>query len=183
MKRGGRSLKRAAPGASPATPSEPPIQDQYSWNALSDVSMNPAQYATGNGEDSEYNGATILGNTALDSAPMNAGELVRRNANTQLSIPGLNAWDDAQVAPWEDYDDDDQLDQRALEAQREATAKKRQIPPFVQKLSRCVDCSPYHANANFRAASSTTNKIPTLSDGRMTVSLSSCSTKTNLPRS
>jgi heat shock transcription factor len=142
MKRAGQTLKRAAPGASPATASQPPIQDQYAWNALSDVSMNPAHYATGNGESSEYNGGTILGNTAVDSAPMNAGELVRRNANTQLSIPGLNAWDDAQVAPWEDYDDDDQLDQRALEAQRDATAKKRQIPPFVQKLSRYLDCGP-----------------------------------------
>jgi heat shock transcription factor len=103
--------------------------------------MNPTHYTTGNGEGAEYNGAALLGSSLHDPATStNAGELIRRNANTQLSIPALNAWDDAQVAPWEDYDDDDdQLDQRATEAQREATNKKRQIPPFVQKLSRCVD--------------------------------------------
>jgi heat shock transcription factor, other eukaryote len=154
MKRAGQSLKRAAPGASPPnlsqSPQIPNQQDiQYSWNPLSDANMNPPHYTTGNGEDAEYNGASILGGSLRDSSatPTNAGELVRRNANTQLAIPALGAWDDAQVAPWEDYDEDD-LDQRALEAQRDANAKKRQIPPFVQKLSRCVDGSSCRASAN-----------------------------------
>jgi heat shock transcription factor len=140
MKRGGQSLKRAAPGASPANTSpSPQIQPQdvqRPWTPLSDIAMNPAQYGAGSGEDAEFNGATLLGGES--TAPTTAGELVRRNTNTQLAIPALNAWDDAQVTPWEDYDDDDQLDQLALEAQREATTKKRHIPPFVQKLSRCV---------------------------------------------
>jgi heat shock transcription factor, other eukaryote len=103
--------------------------------------MNSALYGAGNGESPEYNNATIIGDPDVNDPTTtlkNAGELVRRNANTQLSIQALNQWDDAQVAAWEDYDDDDQLDQRALEAMRDATAKKRQIPPFVQKLSRCV---------------------------------------------
>jgi heat shock transcription factor, other eukaryote len=145
MKRAGQSLKRAAPGASPQSRSQSPqIQNQtdiqYSWNRLSDANMNPTfPYATGAVDNADYNGASLRDSTAT---PTNAGELIRRNANTQLSVPALNAWDDAQVAPWEEYDDDDQLDQRALEAQREATAKKRQIPPFVQKLSRYVEGSP-----------------------------------------
>lgn len=37
---------------------------------------------------------------------------------------------------WRNNSDD--LDQKALAAQRDAQAKRKQIPPFVQKLSRSV---------------------------------------------
>ena len=37
-------------------------------------------------------------------------------------------------ASW--MNDDDDLEQRAMVAKRESQAKRKQIPPFVQKLSR-----------------------------------------------
>lgn len=80
-------------------------------------------------------------------APSN--QLVRRNANTQLAPRnhgGLSAepWDfggtgagmQTPGATWENSDDDEDLDQKALAAKKEAQAKRKQIPPFVQKLSR-----------------------------------------------
>jgi heat shock transcription factor len=67
------------------------------------------------------------------------GQLVRRNPNQQLAARGT---------PWEDLDsngqqgwpiaedDDEELEQKALLAKKDAQAKRKQIPPFVQKLSR-----------------------------------------------
>jgi hypothetical protein len=108
---------------------------------------NPTLYNVPKKESPEYNSAAMIGNTTVQdpaAIPQNTGELVRRNANTQLSRQALSPWDDGQAGTphqgiaWEDYDDDEQLEQRAMEAMRDAIAKKRQIPPFVQKLSRYV---------------------------------------------
>lgn len=41
---------------------------------------------------------------------------------------------------WRNEGDD--LDQKALVAKRDAQAKRKQIPPFVQKLSRQACCVP-----------------------------------------
>jgi heat shock transcription factor len=47
-----------------------------------------------------------------------------------------------------DEDSIEELEKRALAAKRDALAKRKQIPPFVQKLSRCVAKSFPHCWPN-----------------------------------
>lgn len=71
-------------------------------------------------------------------------QLVRRHPNQQLVSRGNNGWQDlnnSTVQPgqgtWEAMDEgEEDLEQRALVAKKEAQTKRKQIPPFVQKLSR-----------------------------------------------
>lgn len=73
---------------------------------------------------------------------VHAGQLVRRNTNQQLTRQPRVVWESgldnhgAEVDVWDE--DEDELEARAVEAKKEAIAKKRQIPPFVQKISRYV---------------------------------------------
>jgi len=78
-------------------------------------------------------------------------QLVRRNLNRELTVRGRN---EQQVDAWPAYtdlqdlqgavvnldDDIDVLKERAAVAQKDAQSKKppKQIPPFIQKLSRYV---------------------------------------------
>ena len=81
-------------------------------------------------------------------------QMVRRNANQQVvqqQAPGfLQPWQDlgdamgagggAPGAPgttaWDNSDEEENLEAKALAAKKDAQAKRKQIPPFVQKLSR-----------------------------------------------
>jgi heat shock transcription factor len=80
-------------------------------------------------------------------------QLARRSTNQSLVSRGPRAFNSGTNASWPgDFGDgtglelqggggwvnntDEQLEQRALIAKREAQAKRKQIPPFVQKLSR-----------------------------------------------
>ena len=72
-----------------------------------------------------------------------AGQLVRRNPNQQLAARGRVPWDvfgnDPNAAPsgqWDTVEDDEDLEQKAILAKKDAQSKRKQIPPFVQKLSR-----------------------------------------------
>lgn len=68
-----------------------------------------------------------------------SGQLVRRNPNQQLAARGRNAWGAFSPDPggaWEGADDDEELERKAVIAKKEAQSKRKQIPPFVQKLSR-----------------------------------------------
>lgn len=75
-----------------------------------------------------------------------SNQLVRRNPNQQLATRGRPAWQDSATGlrppqpSWEHGDDEDEqeLEQRAAAAKRVALANRKQIPPFVQKLSRCL---------------------------------------------
>jgi heat shock transcription factor len=158
MQRNYNSLKRGAPGTTPSVPQNPqsyPVQDAqqlqnqtdpqfYDWNQpdfkpptdlngfdVTDFASNAyAPGVVGNGQ--------VPNQTSLASG---TGELVKRNANQQLARQTRNGWDVAageNTGPGWVYDDDEVLSRKALEAKREAQTKKRQIPPFVLKLSRYV---------------------------------------------
>lgn len=117
--------------------------DQYmTWN---DSSMgadmgafnDPALYNYGNSPVSGHNRVVSLDgqNNGMD---VNAGQLVRRNPNQQLA-QRHNQWEtfpDPTQQQWEPVDDDEELEQKAALAKKDAQAKRKQIPPFVQKLSR-----------------------------------------------
>jgi heat shock transcription factor len=78
----------------------------------------------------------------FDGAEMPTGQLVRRNTNQQLTPAARrNQWEGfpSPTQQWETVDDDEELDQKAAVAKKDAQAKRKQIPPFVQKLSRYVD--------------------------------------------
>lgn len=81
-------------------------------------------------------------------------QLARRPINRQMVATGQRPAYDSQVDPWGQFGDDMSLDpqvangvieendnielleERASVAKRDAQAKRKQIPPFVQKLSR-----------------------------------------------
>jgi heat shock transcription factor len=157
--------KRAAPGASP-TPQQPQPQQQFNngvpfqplqepfgpfdnqaldWNASNNVG---AQFTDPSAFDSNLYDAGMNGSLGLEGglgpiASPQSGQLVRRNPNQQLVSRGQPSWQDPGGgstqpgdAQWPPLDDEADLEQRALAAKKEAQAKRKQIPPFVQKLSR-----------------------------------------------
>ena len=152
------SRKRAAPGASPAVQHQQrsgvehsglmssTTQDQYmSWN------QQPSSVATSNYPDStgSYGSNLYNSNAQTPTAPVpGASQLARRALGQQL-VPRVSysnaaneSWplvvdegtQQANEDAWMNNIDD--LEQRAMIAKREMQAKRKQIPPFVQKLSR-----------------------------------------------
>lgn len=76
-------------------------------------------------------------------------QLVRRNTNQQLArargftplASNGDIWPEFGTGggpAWQQDEDDEELDRRAAEAKRDAQSKRppKQIPPFIQKLSR-----------------------------------------------
>ncbi|KAI4855199.1 hypothetical protein E4T45_03366 [Aureobasidium sp. EXF-8846] len=76
-----------------------------------------------------------------------SNQLVRRNTNQQVArTPQRNQWNNFANQPdrvWEDmeHEEEHDLDQKAAIAKKDAQAKRKQIPPFVQKLSSFLDSS------------------------------------------
>ena len=75
-------------------------------------------------------------NEGIRYAPDSQMDMVKYHNNNTLTglapVPGYEM-----QAPAQGYaNQDDNLDQQALRAKRDAEAKRKQIPPFVQKLSR-----------------------------------------------
>ncbi|KAL5121766.1 Heat shock transcription factor [Pleosporales sp. CAS-2024a] len=147
------SRKRRAPGASPQAPMQTlpqdaamPVADPYmNWNdAAMATDMNafndPALFDYNNSGMSGHNRVVSL--DGLNDGPdMNSGQLVRRNQNQQLASR-RGQWDgfpSPTQQPWEAVDDDEELEQKAAMAKKDAQAKRKQIPPFVQKLSSFLD--------------------------------------------
>jgi heat shock transcription factor len=129
-----------------------PLQDSFTsfdnqsldWNGSGNVAP---QFNEPSGFDSSVYDPILNGGISLDSgagpvSSAQSGQLVRRNPNQQLVSRGQPSWQDtggsAQPGEpvWPPVDDEADLEQRALEAKKEAQAKRKQIPPFVQKLSR-----------------------------------------------
>jgi len=115
--------------------------DQYmDWDGLEALNNSNALGDASSFDPSFYvapaNGQTDGANLAPTS-----NQLVRRNGNQQLAARSRNgAWEDINGGPpqpWEE-EEDENLDDKALMAKRDAQAKRKQIPPFVQKLSRPV---------------------------------------------
>jgi heat shock transcription factor len=156
------SRKRAAPGADPivqqpdltyAVPQQPQplnnqLDPQFDWSQVPDYTQytgTDPSYNVAGYDNTGFNGAVGAGNVAPlgpEQSPQNAGQLVRRNVNQQLARQSRLPWESTGVNPqtqpaaWEMDEDEAELEQRALDAKKEAQAKRKQIPPFVQKLSR-----------------------------------------------
>jgi len=152
------SRKRAAPGASPIVQHQQrsgvehngamaaTMQDQYmSWDQQP-VSNSASTYPDHIGS---YSSNLYNGGTQHHAAPVpGSNQLTRRGLGQQL-VPranhnnaGNDTWPlaadegikQANEDAWMNNGDD--LEQRAMIAKRETQAKRKQIPPFVQKLSR-----------------------------------------------
>jgi heat shock transcription factor len=153
------SRKRAAPGASPAGPA----QMQQNFGSPSQLSNDQFLRWNQNGDSipfpdaASYNmnayGANSISNPQFQPPVAQASnQLARRPISRQLVStvprPGFDGLGD----PWGGYGDDALLDpqnpmmeendnielleERAVIAKRDAQSKRKQIPPFVQKLSR-----------------------------------------------
>jgi heat shock transcription factor, other eukaryote len=161
------SRKRAAPGASPIVPqpeqpqyvaAQPnqPTEDTYEsyidwsdpiFSLQGSSGVNQASYNTGAypnaGFNSDINASNLAPPVPVQTA-QNVGQLVKRNTSQQLARQERGQWEmgsvGAQSQPpnWEVDEDDAELEQQALEAKKDAQSKRKQIPPFVQKLSRLV---------------------------------------------
>jgi len=127
------------------------LGDQYvDWNSGQGMNNMANQYSDQNIYDANLYNSGINGNVGGDAGesanPPMAGrssQLVRRNPNQQLTTRGRPGWPDPNnnlqpQTTWEHFEEEDErdLEQRALAAKRDAQAKRKQIPPFVQKLSR-----------------------------------------------
>lgn len=115
------------------------VPSAYSDPSLYDSNM----YTTNtNGSIPQVSGA----NLPTDSATY-SGQLVKRNTNQQLAARGRSPWETfngdsgggQQAGGWENTDDDEELEQKAMLARKDAQSKRKQIPPFVQKLSSFLD--------------------------------------------
>ena len=151
------SRKRPAPGSSPALPA----QQMQSYNAPNQMSnadllrWSQANDNTSYPDMSGYNmnayGAPLSQAQYDQSVPAPSTQLTRRPINTRL-IPQRSTFDNSD--PWgqfgedsildpqqinggmEEHDNIELLEERAAVAKRDAQSKRKQIPPFVQKLSR-----------------------------------------------
>lgn len=152
------SRKRPAPGASPLVQQQQPAPTSISAGSshMSDQYLHWQQnLANGasNYPDSAPNYNPNLYNGMNQPQPMNAPttaskQIARRPGGQQMvsrtafNNVGNDTWpiisEDGLPQPSEQtwLNNSDDLDQKAQVAQRETQAKRKQIPPFVQKLSR-----------------------------------------------
>lgn len=142
--------KRPAPGANPVVPPMGPVPN-YSTNPGNELSndqflqwgQNPANMVNASYTGNSYNPGAIPPTQDM-AAPM-PGQVTRRQPDQLVR----NRPYDQQVAPYPDNtgvvsnnqpgasgESLDELYKRAYAAKKDAQAKRKQIPPFVQKLSR-----------------------------------------------
>lgn len=103
-----------------------------------------SQFSGVPGFDTSIYDTDLDNSLGLASGGVPSNQLVRRHPNQQLVSRGNNGWHDTSdsaggpgQSAWEAMDEgEEDLEQRALVAKKEAQAKRKQIPPFVQKLSR-----------------------------------------------
>lgn len=150
-----QSRKRTAPGTWPQNPPQglgQSPQTQSNMPNTSDMSDDQFLSWTANNTYHGHNAGPSRQQYPSNSAPglatvqQASQALVQRMNNTQLAEPDpymsqLQQLDNARGTPtvMDDSDEDEaELEARAQEAKREAATKRppRQIPPFIQKLSR-----------------------------------------------
>jgi heat shock transcription factor len=158
MQRPLATRKRGAPGTSPAPPQQQqPFSSSFAagpdnssfdnqfvdWtNAEASGNIN-SQFPNASGFDTGIYDAGLDNSLGLGNGGVPSTQLVRRHPNQQLVSRG-NGWQEMNnttsqpgQGAWEAMEEgDEDLEQRALDAKKEAQAKRKQIPPFVQKLSR-----------------------------------------------
>jgi heat shock transcription factor len=148
----GLSRKRPAPGTSPVSypqqmqnPTASTFADGIAPQLSDDQFLQWGQ--TGQNNPSQYNenSYAMNSNTYPQANPQPSNQLTRRPM-TQLTTRGRidedpASWVDGGTAPptkpdpeWSD--DIADLEAKAQVAKREAQGKRKQIPPFVQKLNR-----------------------------------------------
>ena len=136
-----RTRKRPAPGASPLSQTQSPSSPAFPQDQNLPL---PAQQPTNHPYLNPYDSQTVNDYSlqALPQAQPN-NQVARRTPNQPI-VPIHNTsngqWPVSERAGqelgqngWAQYDD---LDQRALAAKKDAESKRKQIPPFIQKLSR-----------------------------------------------
>ncbi|CAL5871509.1 uncharacterized protein PFLUO_LOCUS5762 [Penicillium psychrofluorescens] len=152
--------KRPAPGTTPAihpqmgaasnfSSTNPPSQlsnDQFlQWgqdpsNATNATSFPDPSYNTGTYPTAVPTGSAAISNQLARRQPSN--QLVSRNRGYEQAptyVDHAENAGDGESGAWEESLDE--LSQRAEVAKREAQEKRKQIPPFVQKLSSFLDKS------------------------------------------
>ncbi|KIW09212.1 hypothetical protein, variant [Verruconis gallopava] len=146
--------KRGAPDASPLSQQQnfssipfTPAMDQTSFDPnFPDWGNANSMGGLGNGFLNEAKGldSGTFDAAGFGGAPILAdSQLVRRAPGQQVVSRNQNSWQDtggtSSFSNFEQADDEEDLEQRALAAKKEALAKRKQIPPFVQKLSSFLD--------------------------------------------
>lgn len=151
--------KRAAPGASPIVPIQQQMQQPYATgNGGGDQMMRWSAGTEGTGfVDGTSNSFGLV--PAQPQYPQGvatpSNSLARRQMNRALVPTNSRGNFDPPADPWSSFAGDDNallpqnsteapreednieiLEEMAQKAKREAQAKRKQIPPFVQKLSR-----------------------------------------------
>ena len=149
--------KRPAPGAAPILPVQQQVQasvtagngsgDQMvKWNGADNFPSFMDNSAQSGGYDimqsvPQYAPGLSTPSTSLTRRPIMNGALIP--ANARPAFDGSSSWgynDGSLVPKVEDdvgeQDDVEALEEMAQRAKRDAQGKRKQIPPFVQKLSR-----------------------------------------------
>ncbi|KAL1953044.1 hypothetical protein VTO42DRAFT_3737 [Malbranchea cinnamomea] len=151
----GASRKRPAPGTSPLVhqqmqpvPNFPPSDSQLSNDQFLQWGQNvPPNINTVDPNAGHYQPVAHPAGMQNMQSMQPSNQLTRRGGNTQLvsrpsMMGGMEHTSTAMRAsePIEGLGEtEEELYQRALAAKKEAQAKRKQIPPFVQKLSSFLD--------------------------------------------
>lgn len=119
--------------------SQPYPNDQFMWSdptAINGVPAytDPALYDP-NLMNGIQNGIPYVNGQRAPADQLPSNQLVRRSNNNQLTARDYGGYAPVGQNGWDNEDDED-LEAMALRARKEAQAKRKQIPPFVQKLSR-----------------------------------------------
>ncbi|PFH57756.1 hypothetical protein XA68_14599 [Ophiocordyceps unilateralis] len=160
--------KRAAPGVSPILPIPQRTQQSYmAENALGEPAMrcngggDGSELVQGSGAHDSSQLGLLPAQQQLSSPgpPAPSTSLARRSTNQALVPTNPRAGYDNSVEPWTGFGDDSNallqpsntgeglteqdnvelLEDMAQKAKREAQSKRKQIPPFVQKLSSFLE--------------------------------------------
>ena len=159
------SRKRPAPGTSPAFTQPAQPSTNINMNSPQMPNEQILQWGPENGTnpastypDPSTNFGAYLYNSAAPAAQATSQEpsnqLARRPMNQHVVTRGNFSNGEQEVWPgfasgvaqkprqdgW--TEEDERLEQKALAAKRDAQAKRKMIPPFVQKLSRLVGPFP-----------------------------------------
>lgn len=139
--------KRTAPGAEPMhlqqlQHSPQMSSDQFAQWSPQVISQQIPGYTAQSNNYGQQTYSNAMDQTVIGATSQN--QLSRRPASNQLATrPGESngAWPDTSLTPTQqsynaELDGGDDLDRRAEAAKREMQANRKQIPPFVQKLSR-----------------------------------------------
>lgn len=147
--------KRPAPGASPVVPQMGPMPtnpgNQLSNDQFLQWGQNPSTMLNTSFPDAGGYNPTFPSNQDLHPAAAPPGHLTRRHAQNQLvnrnrgyeqpPVPYMEHSGSNGGSAWEE--NLDELYKRAMAAKRDAQARRKQIPPFVQKLRRYVNCETH----------------------------------------